>query len=75
MLDVFLHLKCQSRIKRYHRIKQADQKLRDNVLNQVFNQVTQPNQVWLSDSTEVVYGVNGEHKVRFYGVLGLYEYT
>ncbi|MBP5810225.1 IS3 family transposase [Lactiplantibacillus argentoratensis] len=67
-----LHLKCQSRIKRHHRVKQAEQELRDNVLNQDFNQVTQPNQIWLSDSTEVVYGVNGEHKARFCGVLDLY---
>ncbi|MCT3587273.1 IS3 family transposase [Levilactobacillus brevis] len=47
-----LHLKCQSRVKKHHRVKQAEQEVRDNVLNQQFNQVTQPNQVWLSDSTE-----------------------
>lgn len=34
--------------------------------------MTQPNQVWLSDFTEVVYGGTGEHKVRFCGVLDLY---
>lgn len=67
-----LHLKCQSRVKKHHRVKQAEQEVRDNVLNQQFNQVTQPNQVWLSDSTEVHYGVNGEYKVRFCGVLDLY---
>ncbi|WFP21012.1 hypothetical protein P6165_15660 (plasmid) [Lactiplantibacillus plantarum] len=48
-----IKLKCHSRIKRHHRIKQV---LRDNMLSQDFNQVTHPNQVWLSGSTEAVYG-------------------
>ncbi|MHA3066489.1 DDE-type integrase/transposase/recombinase [Lacticaseibacillus saniviri] len=43
----------------------------DNVLNQNFD-VLAPNQVWLADSTELTYGVNGEHKVRLSGVLDLY---
>lgn len=67
-----LHLKCQSRVKKHHRIKQAEQELRDNILNQQFNLATKPNQVWLSDSTEVRYGINGEHKLRLCGVLDLY---
>lgn len=66
-----LHIKCQSRIKKHNHIKQAEQELRDNVLNQSFD-VTSQNQVWLSDSTEVRYGVNGENKVRLSGVLDLY---
>lgn len=67
-----LHLKCQSRIKKHHRIKQAEQELRDNILNQRFDLATKPNQVWLSDSTEVRYGINGEYKMRLCGVLDLY---
>ncbi|WP_272948304.1 DDE-type integrase/transposase/recombinase [Lactiplantibacillus plantarum] len=34
--------------------------------------VNQPNQVWLADSTELTYGVNGQYKVRLSGVLDLY---
>ncbi|CAM3319382.1 IS3 family transposase [Lactiplantibacillus plajomi] len=67
-----LHLKCQSRVKKRRRTKQAEQELRDNLLNQQFDQVTEPNQVWLADSTEVRYGVKGEYKLRFSGVLDLH---
>lgn len=66
-----MHLKCQSRIKRRNHVKQAEQELRDNVLNQDFK-VTERNQVWLSDTTEVRYGVNGAYKARLCGVLDLY---
>ncbi|WP_236721878.1 DDE-type integrase/transposase/recombinase [Lactiplantibacillus plantarum] len=31
-----------------------------------------PNQVWLSDSTELSYGVNGEYKIRLSGVMDFY---
>ncbi|WP_459128600.1 DDE-type integrase/transposase/recombinase, partial [Latilactobacillus curvatus] len=41
------------------------------VLNQNFD-VDSPNQVWLSDSTELTYGVNNKYKVRLSGVLDLY---
>lgn len=67
-----LHLKCQSRLKKHHRVKQAEQELRDNVLNQRFNTADNPNEVWLSDATEVRYGINGEYKARLCGVLDLY---
>lgn len=68
-----LHLKFQSRIKRHHHIKQDKQELRDNILNQEFNQVThRTNQVLLSDYTVVAYGVNSDHKIWFWGILGLY---
>ena len=66
-----LGLKCQIRVKKRKRVKQQEQYLQDNVLNQNFN-VDAPNQVWLSDSTELVYGINGEHKMRLSGVLDLY---
>ncbi|MBY8576136.1 DDE-type integrase/transposase/recombinase [Lactiplantibacillus plantarum] len=57
--------------KSIHEIKQQEQYLQDNVLNQRFS-VNQPNQVWLADSTELTYGVNGQYKVRLSGALDLY---
>lgn len=66
-----LGIRCQVRQKKHSRIKQQEQYLQDNVLNQRFS-VNQPNQVWLADSTELTYGVNGQYKVRLSGVLDLY---
>lgn len=66
-----LDIRCQVRPKRHKRAKQTEQYLLDNVLKQNF-QVTAPNKVWLSDSTELTYGLNGEYKVRLSGVLDLY---
>jgi len=66
-----LDIRCQIRVKRHHRIKEQEQYIQDNVLNQNFD-VTAPNQVWLSDSTELTYGVHGQYKMRLSGVLDLY---
>lgn len=66
-----LGIRCQIRVKKHNRVKQREQFTQDNILNQKFT-VDRPNQVWLSDSTELVYGVNGEYKVRLSGVLDLY---
>jgi len=66
-----LDIRCQSRIKKHDRTKQSEIYIQDNILNQEF-EVDYPNTVWLSDSTELTYGVNGQHKVRFSGVLDLY---
>jgi len=66
-----LGIRCQVRQKKHSRIKQQEQYLQDNVLNQRFG-VNQPNQVWLADSTELTYGVNGQYKVRLSGALDLY---
>jgi transposase InsO family protein len=66
-----LGIRCQVRIKKHSRAKRAEQYIQDNVLNQTF-EVSKPNEVWLSDSTELSYGVNGEYKVRLSGVLDLY---
>ncbi|WP_304058031.1 IS3 family transposase [Levilactobacillus namurensis] len=71
-LTSILHFKCQSRIKKHHRVKQAEQEVRDNILNQQFDRATKSNQIWLSASTEIRYGVNGEHKARLCGVLDLH---
>lgn len=63
--------RCQVRQKKRSRIQQQEQYLQDNVLDQQFN-ASRPNQAWLADSTELVYGVNGQYKVRLSGVLNLY---
>lgn len=63
--------RCQVRQKKRSRIQQQEQYLQDNVLDQQFN-ASRPNQAWLADSTELVYGVNGQYKVRLSGVLDLY---
>ena len=66
-----LGLKCQIRFKKHHRRKESEQYILDNVLNQDFD-VEVPNEVWLSDSTELTYGVNGQYKMRLSGVMDLY---
>ncbi len=66
-----LGLRCQVRVKKRNRCREKEQHIQDNVLNQNFT-VDGPNKVWLADSTELTYGVNGEHKVRLSGVLDLY---
>lgn len=66
-----LGIRCQARIKRHNRSKQQEMYTQDNVLDRNFD-VDLPNQVWLSDSTELTYGINGEHKVRLSGVLDLH---
>ena len=65
-----LGIRCQSRIKRRNLEKQSEIYLQDNVLNREFD-VNTPNKVWLSDSTELSYGISGEHKIRLSGVLDL----
>lgn len=66
-----LGLRCQIRIKKHRRRKESEQHILDNVLNQNFD-TNAPNEVWLSDSTELKYGPNGECKIRLSGVLDLY---
>lgn len=53
-----LGIRCQVRQKKRSLIQQQEQYLQDNVLDQQFN-ASRPNQAWLADSTELVYGVNG----------------
>lgn len=66
-----LNIRCQIRIKKRHRNKEQEQYIQDNILNRNFN-VKQPNEVWLSDSTELSYGAQGQYKMRLSGVLDLY---
>ena len=69
-----LGLKCQIRVKKHSRQKASEQYIQDNVLNQNFD-TDAPNKVWLSDSTELRFGPNGEYKIRLSGVLDLYVST
>jgi len=67
-----LGLRCQIRIKKHQRMKAQEQYIQDNVLNRHF-EVSRPNQVWLSDSTELTYGTSkSQFKMRLSGVLDLY---
>lgn len=66
-----LSIHCQIRVKKRKRRKETEQHVLDNMLNQNF-EVAGPNQVWLSDSTELKYGMNGEYTIRLSGVLDLY---
>lgn len=66
-----LGIRCQARIKKRHIKRQQEQYTLDNQLNQNF-EVSQPNEVWLADSTELKYGSNGEKSVRLSGVLDLF---
>lgn len=58
-----LRIWCQIRKKRHNRTKQSEQYLQGNVFNQNFD-IEKPDEVWVSDSTEVSYGVNGEYKMH-----------
>ncbi|WP_244056579.1 DDE-type integrase/transposase/recombinase, partial [Ligilactobacillus pabuli] len=66
-----LGLRCQIRVKKHNRQEVSEQYIQDNVLNQDF-ETDAPNKVWLSDSTELRFGPNSEHKIRLSGVLDLY---
>lgn len=64
---------CCIRIKKRNRIKQAEQYLKDNVLNQNFNQAQRPDDIWLSDFTHLTYGPHGEYSIKLSGVLDIYS--
>ncbi len=66
-----LNLTCRIRQKKQDRITRKEQEIRANILNQQFD-VTAPNQAWLTDFTELRYGVHGENKIRLGAVLDLY---
>ena len=66
-----LGLRCQIRVKKHNRQKASEQYVQDNILNQNF-ETDAPNKVWLSDSTALSFGPNGEYKIRLSGALDLY---
>ncbi|MGU9560572.1 IS3 family transposase, partial [Lactiplantibacillus pentosus] len=61
-----LGLRCQIRVKKHSRQEASEQYVQDNILNQNF-ETDAPNKVWLSDSTELSFGPNGEYKIRLSG--------
>lgn len=68
-----LNIQCCVRIKKHDRLKQAEQHIKDNVLAQNFSQAKQPDEVWLSDFTQLTYGPHGEYSVKLSGVLDVYS--
>lgn len=68
-----LGIKCCVRIKQHDRIKQSEQYIKDNVLNQQFSRVNRPDEVWASDFTQLTYGTYGQYTVKLSGVLDLYS--
>lgn len=68
-----LGIECCVRRKKHNRMKQSEQHTKDNVLNQEFDQAKQPDQVWLSDFTQLAYGPHGEYSVKLSGVLDVYS--
>lgn len=68
-----LGIECCVRRKKHNRMKQSEQHIQDNVLNQEFAQAKQPDQIWLSDFTQLAYGPHGEDSVKLSGVLDVYS--
>lgn len=66
-----LNLVCKVRKKKINRKEKEEKHIQDNILNQNFK-VTKPNEVWLTDSTQIEYGPNKRYKVRLSGILDLY---
>lgn len=66
-----LKIKCIVREKKKARKKIEEQYIRDNILNQDFT-ASKPNEVWLSDSTQLEYGKTQKKSVRLSGILDLY---
>nr|WP_232298581.1 IS3 family transposase [Companilactobacillus ginsenosidimutans] len=63
-------ISCKSKAKKRSRKDDNDQHEKDNVLNQNF-EVEKPNMVWLSDSTQLEFGIKETHKVKLSGILDL----
>lgn len=66
-----LKIICIARKKKKNLKKIEEEYLKDNVLNQDFT-VSKPNEIWLSDSTQLEYGKKNKHSVRLSGILDLF---
>ena len=64
-------IKANVRKKRHDRIKRREEYINDNLLNEQFDRESK-NEVWVTDTTEVVYGEQTLHKARVHVVLDLY---
>ena len=65
------HIKTTIRQKKHNRIKRHEEYVSDNLLNEQFDRQNK-NEVWVTDTTEVVYGKQNLHKARLHVVLDLY---
>lgn len=65
------HIKTTIRKKKHNQIKRHEEYVSDNLLNEQFDRQSK-NEVWVTDTTEVVYGNQTVHKVRLHVVLDLY---
>lgn len=68
-------IRANIRKKKHNRVKRHEEYINDNVLDGQFDR-QRPNEVWVTDTTEVLYGVDKLKKARVHIVLDLYgRYT
>lgn len=66
-----LKISCVARRKKKSRKDLNEKYVQNNVLNRQFTS-EKPNQIWLTDSTQLIYGKKSTHKVRLSGILDTY---
>ena len=64
-------IKANVRKKKHNRVKRHEEYINDNLLNGQFDRQSK-NEVWVTDTTEVLYGINQVKKARVHVVLDLY---
>lgn len=64
-------IKANIRKKKHNRIKRHEEYINDNLLNGQFDRQNK-NEVWVTDTTEVLYGSEQVRKVRVHVVMDLY---
>lgn len=57
--------------KKHNRVKRYEEYINDNLLNEQFDRQSK-NEVWVSDTTEVLYGIDQVKTARVHVVLDLY---
>lgn len=68
-------IRANIRKKKHNRVKRHEEYINDNLLDGQFDR-QRPNEVWVTDTTEVLYGVDKLKKARVHIVLDLYgRYT
>ncbi|OYS62919.1 transposase [Limosilactobacillus reuteri] len=64
-------IRANIRKKRHNRVKRYEEYINDNLLNEQFDRQSK-NEVWVTDTTEVLYGIDQVKKARVHVVLDLY---
>ena len=64
-------IQANVRKKKHNRIQRHEEYVNDNLLNEQFNRENK-NEVWVTDTTEVVYGEHTLRKARVHVILDLY---